>query len=1024
MPAAPLHTEVVFPSFLTLITRGAARALHASTVAILAAASPTVAAELPSPTDRPVDFVAEIQPIFTEHCLDCHGPEKQKSSYRLDVREVALKGGDSGHPAITPGDGSKSPLVRFVAGLEPDSVMPPKGPRLPESQVALLRAWINQGAVWPDSASTRLDDGRDWWSLQPLHRPAVPAGTGASHPVDAFVRDRLAREGGKPSPTADRRALIRRVTFDLTGLPPTPEEVAAFTADPDPKAYERLVDRLLASPRHGERWARHWLDVVHYGDTQGYDKDKPRPNAWPYRDYVIRSFNADKRYDRFVQEQIAGDILFPDTAEGIEALGFIAAGPWDFIGHEEVPETKRDGLIARHLDRDDMVANTFGTFASLTVHCAQCHDHKFDPIPQSDYYSLQAVFAAVDRTERRYHADPAINRLRSEREEEVHTLTRREKELRDAVNKAGGDTLRQLDEKLAATKKSATDAQPAEYGWHSRTAAAESEEKWVQIDLGQPVALDRIVLAPCRDDFNNIGDGFGFPKRYRIEVGDDAEFTDGGRVVADHTGADVANPGITRRTHSATGGAARYIRVTATRLAPRQNDFIFALAELEALDAGGTNRARQATVTSLDSIEAPPRWARANLIDGRAPGAPVSSEGIARLQSEREDWLAAHVEASLLLDLASTTNALASAKKSVEELPAPSKVFVGAVHYGSGNFRGTGHSGGRPRPIHLLNRGDVTQPGREMPPGALSCVAALPSDFALSEGHPEGVRRAALALWLTDARNPLTWRSIVNRVWQYHFGHGIVDTPNDFGRMGDRPSHPDLLDWLAVEFLDGGQSLKSLHRLIVTSETYRQTSRSHPSAEGASSGDDDNRWLARMSPRRLEAEAVRDSLLAVSGKLDLTPFGPGFQDFVIEKPEHSPHYEYHLYDPEDVRTHRRSVYRFLVRSQLEPFMTALDCADPSMRVDRRSETLTPLQALALLNGKLAVAMAKHFADRVHRETGADASEETRIRRAFQLALQRDPAPSELALLVPYIDRHGLAAACRLVFNLNEFVFVD
>ncbi|MGE3311040.1 MAG: DUF1553 domain-containing protein, partial [Limisphaerales bacterium] len=737
-------------------------------------------------------------------------------------------------------------------------------------------------------------------------------------------------------------------------------------------------------------------------------------------------FNADKRYDRFVQEQIAGDILFPDTAEGIEALGFIAAGPWDFIGHEEVPETKKDGRIARHLDRDNMVANTIGTFASLTVHCAQCHDHKFDPIPQADYYALQAVFAAVDRTERRYHADPALNRLRKEREDRVHTLTRREKEYRDAVATAGGETLRQLDEKIAAARKSASETQPSEHGWHSQVATTEFEEKWVQIDLGEPVSLDRVVLAPCRDSFNNIGEGFGFPKRYRIEIGNDAEFSKGGRIIADHTGADVANPGIVRRTHSASGDPARFIRVTATRLAPRQGDFIFALAELEAFDAKGTNRARNATATvsSLDSIEAPPRWARANLIDGRAPGPAVAPEEIARLQQEREDWLSTRVEAQLLRELASTTNALAVARKRVEELPAPSKVFVGAVHHGSGNFKGTGPSGGRPRPIHLLNRGDVTQPGREVQPGALSCVAALPADFALSENHPEGVRRAALAQWLTDTRNPLTWRSIVNRVWQYHFGRGIVDTPNDFGRMGGRPSHPELLDWLAFEFLEGGQSLKSLHRLILTSETYQQSSRPRSSPGDSAAGDDDNRWLSHMTPRRLEAEAVRDSLLAVSGKLDLTPYGPGFQDFVIEKPEHSPHYEYHLYDPEDVRTHRRSIYRFLVRSQLEPFMTALDCADPSMRVDRRNETLTPLQALALLNGKLSVAMARHFAERVERETGPEASEETRVRHALQLALQRDPTASERSLLVPFAKRHGLAAVCRLVFNLNEFVFVD
>ena len=982
------------------------------------------AADLPPAASRPVDFVQDIQPIFAEHCASCHGPDKQKSGYRLDVREVALKGGDSGHPAILPGAGATSPIVHWVAALDPDEVMPPTGTRLSDTQIGLLRAWIDQGAVWPDSASTKVADALDWWSLRPLHQPPLPPNATAAHPIDAFIQARLAQEGWKPSPPADRRTLIRRVALDLTGLPPSPEEVAAFVTDTHPRAYERLVDRLLASPRYGERWARHWLDVVHYGDTQGYDKDKPRPNAWPYRDYVIRSFNADKRYDRFVQEQIAGDVLFPDTAEGIEALGFIAAGPWDFIGHEEVPETKTDGRIARHLDRDNMVANTIGTFASLTVHCAQCHDHKFDPIPQADYFALQAVFAAVDRTERRYHHDPATNRLRTEREERVRTLTQRERDLRDAVNKAGGDSLKRLDDQISAAQKTGGDAQPAEYGWHSEIASRETDLKWVQVDLGRSVPLDRIVLAPARDAFNNIGDGFGFPRRFKVELCEDASIASGAILIADHTTEDVPNPGVARQTFPVGGKSARFIRVTATRLAPRQDDFIFALAELEAFDGGGTNLARQATVTSLDSIEAPPRWARHNLVDGRGPGKPVAPEEIVRLKEERETLLQTKVDASLRQELAAATTALQAAKKAVDELPAPSKVFVGAVHYGSGNFKGTGPNGGRPRPIHLLHRGDVTKPGPEVQPGALRCVTSLPADFALSKDHSEGIRRAALAEWLTDPRHPLTWRSIVNRVWQYHFGRGIVDTPNDFGRMGGRPSHPELLDWLAAEFRDGGQSLKDLHRLIVTSATYQQSSHASTAPGSPSVQDSDNRLLSRMNPRRLEAEAVRDSILAVSGKLDLTPYGPGFQDFVVEKPEHSPHYEYHLYDPEDVRTHRRSVYRFLVRSQLEPFMTALDCADPSMRVDRRNETLTPLQALALMNGKLSVAMAKHFAQRIQRESGTDATAEAQVQRAFQLALQRDPTPSEQATLAPYTTRHGLAATCRVMLNLNEFVFVD
>ena len=346
-----------------------------------------------------VSFEPDIQPIFEKSCLKCHGPEKQKGGYRLDARSIALKGGDNHAPNIVPGKASESPLVQFISGEDEDMRMPPKGDLLSKADVAKIRAWINAGAVWPESASVKVDDPLDWWSLTPIARPELPATT--ANPIDAFVRAKLAEKGLASSLEADPRTLCRRLYFDLTGLPPTPEEMATFLADKSPAAFDRLADRLLASPRYGERWARHWLDVVHYGDTHGFDKDKPRPNAWPYRDYVIRALNEDKPYARFVEEQIAGDVLHPGTRDGIEALGFIAAGPWDFIGHEEIPESKIDGKIARHLDRDDMVANTIGTFNSVTVHCAQCHNHKFDPIPQEDYFALQAVFSALDRAQGR-----------------------------------------------------------------------------------------------------------------------------------------------------------------------------------------------------------------------------------------------------------------------------------------------------------------------------------------------------------------------------------------------------------------------------------------------------------------------------------------------------------------------------------------------------------------------------------------------------------------------------------------------
>jgi hypothetical protein len=713
----------------------------------------------------------------------------------------------------------------------------------------------------------------DWWSLRPLHRPSLPQfsradTTWARTPLDVFILAKLREKGLSPSPEADWRTLIRRLTFDLHGLPPTPQEIETFLSDQSPNAYERLVERLLASPRYGERWARHWLDVVHYGDTHGYDKDKPRPNAWPYRDYVIRAFNADKPYARFVQEQLAGDVLFPDTVDGVVATGFLAAGPWDFIGHVELPETKIDGQIARHLDRDDMVANTMNTFVSLTVQCAQCHNHKFDPISQEDYYSLHAVFAALDRADRKYHTDPETGRRFAALEAQRRDLVARQAVLDATTARLGGEQLAELDRRIAATSKG--------------------------------------------------------------------------------------------------------------------------------IKSGAT------------------------------------AETVAHLREQRQALLDRVLDPETKQRLKDTSQALAEVDAALARLPAPSLVYAGTVHHGSGAFRGTGPDGGKPREVRILRRGDVKQPGELVGPGALKAVAELPARFQLPEGHTEGERRAALAKWITDPNNPLTWRSIVNRVWQYHFGRGIVETANDFGRMGQLPTHPELLDWLAVEFRAGGQSLKRLHRLIVTSSTYRQTSNggagfqpAHPLGQVGNLSpqaiDAGNAYLWRMNRRRLEAEAIRDSVLFVSGKLDPRLYGPGFQDFVIEKPEHSPHYQYHLHDPEDPRSHRRSVYRFLVRSQQQPFMTTLDCADPSLQVERRNETLSALQALALLNNQFMLAQSRHLAAHVE-QLGANPAEQ--VTAAFRLALGRPPTAAEREALTAYAREHGMANACRVILNLNEFVFVD
>ena len=981
--------------------------------------------KLPPAASREVDFVQDIQPLFEKHCLKCHGPEKQKGGWRVDVKEVALKGGDNFAPNVVTGRSAESPLIHFVAGLDADMKMPEKGDPLTAEQIGLLRAWIDQGAKWPESASVAHRNPLDWWSLQPIAKPATPAGT--ANAIDAFVRAKLAEKQLAPSPEADARTLARRLYFDLIGLPPTPEEIEAFAADSSPRAYESLVDKLLASERYGERWARHWLDVVHYGDTHGYDKDKQRTNAWPYRDYVIRSFNEDKPYARFVQEQVAGDVIFPGTRDGIEALGFIAAGPWDLIGHAEVPETKTDGKIARHLDRDDMVANTIGTFTSVTVHCAQCHNHKFDPISQEDYYSLQAVFSALDRTDRKYYRDDALNARFQELQQQQRVAERALAGIEaPLIAKAGtkyADLTRLLDgaSKAAAQKQGNTSP---DFGYHSAIAKTPDATKWVQVDLGARVEVERVTLLPCYDDFNSIGAGFGFPVRFKVEASDDPEFKTGvtqfWRRHDETFMADFKNPGLAAfSTNGAKddGIAGRYVRVTATKLAPRKDDFIFSLAELQVFDLAGKNVAQGKVVTALDSIEAAPRWRKANLTDGIAPVAQSADEK-EKLVQEREALLLSVADGAIKTQRAAVVAESGRIAAELKKLPPPVAVYAGTIHSGTGSFVGTGANGGKPRPIHLLARGQVTHPGREMTPGTLSALTFQPARFSVEPTAPEGERRAALARWITDPKNPLTWRSIVNRVWQYHFGHGLVETPNDFGRNGGLPTHPELLDWLAAEFRDSGGSLKKLHKLIVTSATYRQASAGNPAAEKI---DANNTLLWRQNRRKLEAEAVRDSVLAVSGKLDLTPGGPGWQDFVIEQPAHSPHYKYDLADPEDAKTWRRSVYRFIVRSQTQPWMTSLDCADPSIRVDKRNESLSALQALALLNNGFMVTQARHFAERLQREKPDLGAQ---VERGYQLAFGRTPSAAEREKLATFAQANGLPNLCRVLLNLNEFTFID
>jgi hypothetical protein len=965
-------------------------------------------------------FRDKVAPVLASRCVRCHGGSATKGGLSLRSLDSIKAGGESG-PAIAIGDPDGSLLVEKIAGPKPE--MPKGGAPLNSEDVTAIRQWIRQGAPWPRELvlAEPSEHNGPWWAVQPLQRPAVPrvnAPEWIRTPIDAFILNALEGKQLKPSREADRRTLIRRLSYDLLGLPPTPEEVDSFVNDPNPAAYERLVDRLLASPHHGERWGRHWLDVMHYGDTHGYDKDKRRDHAWPYRDYVIRAFNEDRPYSRFIQEQLAGDVLYTADPQGVVATGFIAAGPWDFVGHVELREGTVDKEKTRLIDRDDMLANAMSTFASLTAHCARCHDHKFDPIPQRDYYQLQAVFAGVDRGDRPLPS-PERERQRSGLQQRRETAVARLNDVLRQIDALHPPERSRIDAAINSMRRELASLTPTTApgnsptnGYHSAVHSKPDAVAWVQIDLGSALPIDEIRIIPARPtDFPDTP-GFGYPARIKVELSDETTFAAsdvvyGGNRRDDINHADEADVIRPR------GRRARFVRVSASRLWKRSEDYVFALAELEII-SGGKNVARGAPVTSLDSIEAG-RWSASALVDGfdsrnpRPPDGDPDAERrhellfrIAHDEVERAGRAEALIGPELRATRDAVTAEIAAIDAANKTLPAPPLVFAAQSH--------------APRPIRLLRRGDVEQPADAIGPGALSCIPGLESEFP--DTDDEGARRRAFASWLANSNNVLTWRSIVNRIWHYHFGRGLVDTPNDFGRNGSRPSHPELLDWLAAEFRAGGQSLKRLHRLIVNSATYRQTSEH---SDYAAKVDADNRFLWRMSRRRLDAESIRDAALAVADRLDSRMGGPGFELFRF-KDDHSPIYDHDApdrIDPPEGR--RRTVYHFIVRSVPNPFVECLDGADPNAMVPVRNTTISALQALALLNDPFMLSQAEAFANRVQKAS-SDPSQQVDI--TFRLAFGRHASDEELESLAPYVRKHGLPNLCRLIYNMSEFLFID
>jgi mono/diheme cytochrome c family protein len=900
----------------------------------------------------PVDFVRDVRPILQKHCYSCHGATKKKSGLRLDIKSEVFKGGDAYGPSVVAKNVTDSPLIQLVTSADKDSRMPPKGESLSPAEIAALKRWIEEGAVWPDGVDlATLEDKRDHWSFHPVTQPVIPAVRDKTWPrndVDRFVLARLEREGLTPSPQADEVAWLRRVTLDLTGLPPTPEDVAAFLKDVD--GTGAVVDRLLKSPRYGERWAQHWLDVVRYADTHGFEVNTERPNAWPYRDYVIGAFNNDTPYDRFIREQVVGDVLGQDAATGfLLTASVLLPGQ---IGADE--PSKR---LARQDSLDEIIVNIGQTFLGLSVGCARCHDHKFDPISQRDYYAMQAFVAGVEYADRELRTPEAearrreTQRLKEELAKLDQQLARLTPRARSGVTRPPVNARLNSDrfttekvKRLRFTIQSTNNLEPCideleVFDNNARNIALASHGAKV-ISSGDTTAADRHEL-------RFINDGrYGNSKSWMSsEMGK-------GWVVLEFPEEQVIERVVWGR--------------------DREGNFADRLAtdyRIEVARAGGDWQ------TVADSSD------RAKFVPGVNPSVRFSTVGLKPDEAKAAELLLAQKQA--------TETKLAAASTTLSAF--------------AGTFR-------TPDVIHLLNRGDPEQPKDEIQPAVLSSFGSI----SLPKGAAEQQRRTALADWIAGPKNPFAARVMVNRIWQGHFGVGLVETASDFGRTGTKPSHPELLDWLAQEFMRSGWSIKHMHRLIVLSATYRQSTK-HNAVSAAK--DVDARLLWRYPSRRMDAEVIRDSMLAISGRLNRKMGGRGF-DLFNQRGGLSGFTPIESFSGDGLR---RMIYAHKVRRERDVVFGAFDCPDGGQSISRRLASTTPIQAMNLFNSRFTIEQAAAFAARVRADVGDDVVRQ--IRRTYQIALSVDPKNEEIADAESIVREHGLETLCRVLFNSNAFLFL-
>ncbi|MEC9131221.1 MAG: PSD1 and planctomycete cytochrome C domain-containing protein [Verrucomicrobiota bacterium] len=906
-------------------------------------------------TAQTLQWSEPIASLFQTHCTRCHGSDQQKGDLRLDSVQGLIQGGNSGEPLISPGEASQTYLMQRLTTLHEEDRMPPDQPGPDQGELNLLLDWIDEHQSQIQQAMETSIPIFDHWSFQPLSRPPLPdlQDGQSAHPVDRFILERLRGEGLEASPRADKETLARRLSLITLGIPAPLDWLDLFLADPRADAYERLVDRFLASPQFGETWARHWLDVARYADSNGFETNRERKNAWPYRDYVIDAFNQDKPYAQFVSEQLAGDVLGANPA-----TGFLVAGPFDIVKSPDITLT----LTQRQNELDDMIHTTSSAFLGLTMGCARCHNHKFDPIQQREYYAMQAIFAGVQHGDR-----PLRTTLRPERKKALENL-----EVRYSRIEAEIEHWRELAEQRQ---------QVSQKPLRKPVTSTYNEEEWPPT---QATALRFTILSsssaePCIDEwevFNVEGTNVAL-KEHGTTV--EASGTLKGYAIHQLDHIHDGHYGNQRSWISSTAGSGWI-------LYHFQEPVIL---EKTAWSRDRENLFRDRVVTEylFEIRQADGTWKTVADSTDRAPFAT---------QEDTKAFLA-HLnpeERSKVTSLIRQRDSLASDKEQLSALPT---AWLGTFT--------------QPKPTHRLYRGDPLEEREAIRPAS----PRIFNPFTLEENALEKDRRLQLARWITDPKHPLTARVMVNRLWHYVFGRGLVGTPSDFGKNGLRPSHPDLLDWLADEFLQSNGSIKSLLRILLTSETFKQ--QSQPRESGLRM-DATGELLWRFRPRRLSAEAIRDSILHCSGNLKNAMGGPGFYLLDVQA-ENVMHYFPKANPGKD--TFRRMVYMNRIRQEQDAIFGAFDCPDGNQVMPDRPESTTPIQALNLFNSPFIMGQARALAERL--KDASQPNSRHAIELGFRWTQGRAPDAEEMALSLELVEAEGLEAFCRALFNANRFLFV-